>query len=134
MLLQVAAFAFLAFCGYVAYLTFTPEIIRYPYPRVEKKERACVYSGSFNPAHDGHLAILRALRNRFETVYAIVGYNPLKKYPVTPERRADLLRKMLRKNGLPSIKVVVVPGLIFRFAKKHNAVMARGFRNLKKDG
>eukprot|EP00466_Bigelowiella_natans_P007539 jgi/Bigna1/83807/fgenesh1_pg.115_\ len=108
--------------GYICYLTFFPLCIPYPYPRVSRSG-AGVYAGSFNPVHDGHIAILRAMRNRFDTIYAVVGYNPGKKYPVSPEQRAKLLKKMLLKNGLPQVKVDIVPGYIWRFAKEKGAVI-----------
>ena len=41
--------------------------------------RIAVYSGTFNPLHIGHLAILEALQSRFDGTYLIVSpKNPLK--------------------------------------------------------
>lgn len=41
--------------------------------------RIAVYSGSFNPLHIGHLAILRLLQDRFDATYLVVSpKNPLK--------------------------------------------------------
>ena len=41
--------------------------------------RIAVYSGSFNPLHVGHLAILRLLQRRFDETYLVVSpKNPLK--------------------------------------------------------
>lgn len=41
--------------------------------------RIAVYSGSFNPLHIGHLAIMRHLRGRFDWTYLVVSpKNPLK--------------------------------------------------------
>ncbi len=41
--------------------------------------RVAVYSGSFNPLHKGHLAILRLLSLRFDMVYLVVSpQNPFK--------------------------------------------------------
>ena len=41
--------------------------------------RIAVYSGSFNPLHIGHLAILRLLQDRFDGTYLVVSpKNPLK--------------------------------------------------------
>lgn len=41
--------------------------------------RIAVYSGTFNPLHVGHLAIMRLLQSRFDETYLIVSpKNPLK--------------------------------------------------------
>ena len=41
--------------------------------------RIAVYSGTFNPLHVGHLAILRLLQRRFDETYLVVSpKNPLK--------------------------------------------------------
>lgn len=41
--------------------------------------RIAVYSGSFNPLHIGHLAIMQHLRDRFDWTYLVVSpKNPLK--------------------------------------------------------
>lgn len=41
--------------------------------------RIAVYSGSFNPLHVGHLAILRLLQDRYDGTYLVVSpKNPLK--------------------------------------------------------
>ena len=41
--------------------------------------QVAVYSGSFDPLHLGHLAILRQLVDRFDAVYLVVSpQNPLK--------------------------------------------------------
>jgi pantetheine-phosphate adenylyltransferase len=42
--------------------------------------RIGLYAGSFNPFHDGHMAILRAAEKTFDKVVVLVGVNPAKSY------------------------------------------------------
>eukprot|EP00472_Partenskyella_glossopodia_P002038 CAMPEP_0197521954 /NCGR_PEP_ID=MMETSP1318-20131121/7164_1 /TAXON_ID=552666 /ORGANISM="Partenskyella glossopodia, Strain RCC365" /LENGTH=277 /DNA_ID=CAMNT_0043074141 /DNA_START=98 /DNA_END=931 /DNA_ORIENTATION=- len=120
---------------YVLYLTLCPTLVKFPHKKGSVvRSGSAVYAGSFNPPHKGHLHILKAMRERYEHVYAVVGYNPTKKYPVSAQRRKELLEWILARSGMGDIEVHVVSGLIWRFAKKKDACMCRGIRSWRKDG
>jgi len=116
-----------------------PPIISYPWQftnTAKERRQVVVLAGSFNPPHNGHLAMLQYLSKRYGHVIAIVGMNPQKKYLVSPKERAELLREMLKEHpDTANVRVEVVSGLIWRFAKQHGAtVFFRGIRSWKKDG
>ncbi|GMI46440.1 hypothetical protein TrCOL_g916 [Triparma columacea] len=90
---------------------------------------------SYNPAHAGHLSLLHYLSLRHTTVYAIVGFNPSKSYPVSPSSRVLLLQRQLEGMGIKNVKPVMVKGLIWKWAKSKGVdVMYRGIRTWKQDG
>lgn len=92
--------------------------------------RDAVFAASFNPPHVGHLHVLRAIakRHRRGTVFAVLGHNPAKRYAVSPEARARLLRACVAADpaGLANVQVVVVAGFVWRFALARDA--AKGLR------
>lgn len=71
-----------------------------------------VLAGSYNPPHRGHLAMLLYLSKRYGRVIAIIGVNPKKRYQVSPDERAALLRKMLQ--GVAAANVQVQGMLVVR--------------------
>ena len=109
-----------------------PVIIEFPWEDKNIKEsQTVILAGSYNPPHRGHLAMLEYLSKRwvylglihsdgsrsasllckrthwpivyrYGQVIAVVGFNPDKKYQVTPEERANLLRKMVKDAGVAS--------------------------------
>eukprot|EP00578_Thalassiosira_sp_NH16_P028955 CAMPEP_0181096196 /NCGR_PEP_ID=MMETSP1071-20121207/10905_1 /TAXON_ID=35127 /ORGANISM="Thalassiosira sp., Strain NH16" /LENGTH=193 /DNA_ID=CAMNT_0023178591 /DNA_START=232 /DNA_END=813 /DNA_ORIENTATION=+ len=98
-----------------------------------------VFAGSFNPPHRGHFAMIRYLAERFGRVICCIGVNPNKKYDVTPQTRAQILREMLSGGGDRSccnnVQVKVVTGYIWRYAKTQNAALFfRGIRTWSADG
>lgn len=120
-----------------------PKIIGYPWNKtIEKEDRTVIFAASYNPPHNGHLALLQYLSRRYNKVIAVIGFNPDKKYPVSPQDRAKLLRSMLAANTTAAskkddgnIKVEVVEGYIWRYAKRIGAtIFFRGIRSWDKDG
>ncbi|MGM9734836.1 MAG: nicotinate (nicotinamide) nucleotide adenylyltransferase [Candidatus Cryptobacteroides sp.] len=72
--------------------------------------RIAVYSGSFNPLHVGHLAILRHLVDKegFDKVYLIVSpKNPLKDNisSCSAAKRFEAARQAVRRHGLEGVTV-----------------------------
>ena len=62
-----------------------------------------VYSGSFNPLHIGHLAIMEHLRDRFDWTYLVVSpKNPLKD-SISADTGTDRYRAAVAavKGGIP---------------------------------
>ena len=98
------------------YRIFWPRIITYPWNEeavhgasgTMDQQRTVVFAASYNPPHYGHLRMLEHLSRRYSKVIAVVGFNPSKKYLVSPEQRADLLREMLKKSSSAGDNVEVV--------------------------
>mmetsp|Transcript_21909 Transcript_21909/g.61016 ORF Transcript_21909/g.61016 Transcript_21909/m.61016 type:complete len:117 (-) Transcript_21909:423-773(-) len=77
-----------------------PRIVEFPWNIPSKKDpRTVTLAGSYNPPHLGHIAMLQHLAKRHERVVAIVGFNPNKKYAVSPTQRVDLLKSMLKETS-----------------------------------
>mmetsp|Transcript_29864 Transcript_29864/g.44148 ORF Transcript_29864/g.44148 Transcript_29864/m.44148 type:complete len:238 (+) Transcript_29864:235-948(+) len=134
----------LYFIGSLFYSILFPTIISFPWDeqidKNHKGEGDCVImAGSFNPPHRGHYAMLEYLSKRHAHVVCVVGKNPNKKYLVTPEDRAELLKKALASSSnAGNITVEVVSDYIWRYAKKQhpkkNLIFYRGIRSWEKDG
>jgi phosphopantetheine adenylyltransferase len=120
-------------------------------PGEEKDGTAnALFAGSFNPPHEGHVTLLRAMarQHRGWKMFVVVGHNPKKSYPVSPAERVGLLRKICASDpSLSNVVPVAVDGYIWRFALAQRAgrlgdgraaseacVMYRGIRSMAKDG
>eukprot|EP00531_Pseudo-nitzschia_arenysensis_P008055 CAMPEP_0116123428 /NCGR_PEP_ID=MMETSP0329-20121206/4745_1 /TAXON_ID=697910 /ORGANISM="Pseudo-nitzschia arenysensis, Strain B593" /LENGTH=237 /DNA_ID=CAMNT_0003617347 /DNA_START=190 /DNA_END=903 /DNA_ORIENTATION=- len=127
-----------AFAPHV-YRILRPSIVEYPWDECsgeesQKLNQTVVFAASYNPPHHGHIRMLEYLSRRYKKVIAVVGFNPKKKYLVSPEERADLLREML-KSRAQNVTVEVVEGYIWRYAKRIGAsIFFRGIRSWEKDG
>jgi len=113
-----------------------PHIITFPWEKPPKQwHQTVIFAASYNPPHNGHLAMLQYLSTRYTKVIAVVGFNPDKKYLVSPDERAELLREMLKSANVTNIQVEVVEGYIWRYAKRVGATLFfRGIRSWEKDG
>lgn len=83
------------------YRLLRPSIVEYPWDECSSKEsdeldETVVFAASYNPPHHGHIRMLEYLSKKYKRVIAVVGFNPSKKYLVSPEERANLLREMLK--------------------------------------
>lgn len=89
-----------------------------------------------NPPHLGHLAVIRYLRRRGHgRILVVIGVNRSKRYAVSAERRAELLRSMCAQLGLEDVEVHIVEGLVWRWAARHGVrTLFRGIRSWAKDG
>jgi pantetheine-phosphate adenylyltransferase len=124
------------------YRIVCPRILTYPWTKASKKRNeTVVFAGSFNPPHNGHIAMIKYLASTYENVILVIGMNPNKVYKVSPQTRADILHKMIavrlgvREMDKSRIRVKVVSGYIWRFCYSQNAdIMIRGIRTWKKDG
>jgi cytidyltransferase-like protein len=118
-----------------------PNIITFPWETTkDKKDCTVIFAGSYDPPHNGHLALLEYLSRRYTKVIAVIGYNPNKKYLVSSQDRAKLLQTMIQ-TAFPSaaknnnIQVEVVEGYIWRYAKRVGAtIFYRGIRSWSQDG
>lgn len=70
-------------------------------------------------------------------IYAVIGFNPNKTYPVTPTQRRDIVKDAIQSDPKlrDCVDVVICKGYIWRFAlEKRCAFMYRGIRSWEKDG
>jgi len=101
-------------CSFLTAMTFLvkrvlfPTILTFPWHRTTTsssnsnsststtdKHITVILAGSYNPPHNGHLAMLSYLSQRYGKVLAVIGTNPNKTYDVSPEERAEMLRTMI---------------------------------------
>jgi cytidyltransferase-like protein len=132
--------------GAAFYLTYTiifPHILHYPWPdnnslpsTKRDMETTVVVAGSYNPPHLGHVQMLLYLSKRYRNVIAVIGCNPNKKYQVSPQIRADMLRQCCASNNATAtmnnsssntsnISVEVVSGYIWKFLKQQQQQQVR---------
>jgi len=89
------------------YRIWKPSIVAYPWDegtnatstttsKNRENKSTVIFAASYNPPHNGHLRMLEYLSRNYDRVIAVVGFNPNKKYLVSPEERANLLREMLQ--------------------------------------
>ena len=99
--------------------------------------KVALYSGSFDPVHNGHLDIIRRASEIFDTLIVLIADNPNKKYNVSPEDRAELILKALDEIvGIDGekIEVVILPKgcTVAEFALNEEIdVIIRGVRDSK---
>jgi pantetheine-phosphate adenylyltransferase len=86
-----------------------------------------VYTGVFDPAHLGHLDVIRRGSSIFERLVVGVGINPEKSPLLTPEERVELLRRVVQP--FRNVEVLPFAGLAVRFVREVGArIMLRGLR------
>jgi pantetheine-phosphate adenylyltransferase len=79
-----------------------------------------LYPGSFDPVHNGHLAIIRQASSLFEQVIVGVGHNPQKPSGVfTPDERAELITGQVA--DLANVRVELFSGLVTTAATRLGA-------------
>ena len=90
-----------------------------------------LYPGSFDPVHNGHLAIIAAASPLFDAVVVAVGYNPGKPAGLFdgPER-AELITESLVPLDLPNVRVTTFTGLVTAAARDEGAdCLVKGLRS-----
>lgn len=89
---------------------------------------AVLFPGSFNPFTRGHADIVRRALLMFDEVVVGVGCNESKAGTVSPEERAENIRKLYAGN--PRVRVGCYSGLTADFAKANGVVaIVRGVRS-----
>ena len=70
-----------------------------------------MYPGSFDPLHNGHVAIIEAGAPLFDRFIVAVGHNPEKQSGMFPgQERAELIRRSV--GHLPNVAVELFTGLV----------------------
>ncbi len=90
--------------------------------------KVCVYPGTFDPVHLGHLDIVKRTLNIFEKVIIAVSENPKKNPLFTADERVDMFKNSLLEFD-NRIIVKKFSGLLVDFMKKHETkIIVRGVR------
>ncbi len=90
--------------------------------------KVCVYPGTFDPFHIGHLDIVKRALKIFETVVIAVAENPKKKPLFTPEERVKMIKESLEEHK-DRVIVESFSSLLVDFMKKYDThIIIRGVR------
>jgi pantetheine-phosphate adenylyltransferase len=87
-----------------------------------------LYPGSFDPVHNGHLALIEQASGLFDEVVVGVGHNPQKPSGLfTPDERAVLIRDQVA--GCANVRVELFSGLVTAAAARLGATcIVKGIR------
>jgi len=88
-----------------------------------------LYPGSFDPIHNGHLAIIENAVQVFDRLVVAVGYNAAKPSGAFGiDQRMEMIRESVQ--DLPSVSVVSFTGLVTVAAHEHGATcLVKGIRS-----
>lgn len=91
--------------------------------------RVAVYTGTFDPVHNGHLDIIQRGSRLYDRLIVGVGVNPDKRTLFQSEERVHLIREVTRV--WDNVEVQSFDGLAVRFVRTCGArIMIRGLRTL----
>mmetsp|Transcript_6501 Transcript_6501/g.11619 ORF Transcript_6501/g.11619 Transcript_6501/m.11619 type:complete len:230 (-) Transcript_6501:3155-3844(-) len=105
----------------------------------KKGTKSCIYAGSFNPPHSGHLYVIHELCKYFDVVHIGIAQNPRKKQNSSEpsiESRKKLIQQCISSENQAQIRIHRVEGYVWKFARNPdiNAMfLARGFRSFSVD-
>ena len=90
----------------------------------------CVFAGSFDPPHLGHMDIIGKANIMFEKVVVAIGVNENKTYTYPLEKRLEMLKAACKK--YENVEVTAFDGLLVDFLKKTGTTYyVRGIRDEK---
>lgn len=88
------------------------------------------YAGSFDPITNGHLYVIKSAAWVFDEVVVGIGVNEDKRRSFAPEVMKETLEKVLVRENLANVRVVVYDNLTVEQAKKeHCQFLIRGLRD-----
>ena len=94
------------------------------------KEKICVFAGSFDPPHLGHIDVIGKCNILFEKVVVGIGKNENKTYTYPLEVRLEMLKRALKRYD--NVEVTAYDGLTVDFLRNvGTTVYVRGVRNEK---
>lgn len=100
-----------------------------PVPGMHEKTSA-IYPGSFDPFHNGHLAVAETAAASFDKVIIAVGVNPTKTGTFDIEKRMELIRESVKH--LPNVEVTSFQTLLIdKAAKEEATVVIKGIRGVE---
>jgi pantetheine-phosphate adenylyltransferase len=86
-----------------------------------------VYPGTFDPIHNGHIALAERAADLFEEVVVAVYDRPVKSLLFSPEQRIQLVSESFKNH--PKIRITGYSGLTIEFCRQIGAkVIVRGLR------
>jgi pantetheine-phosphate adenylyltransferase len=97
--------------------------------------KKCLYTGSFDPFHNGHLHLVERASKMFDHVTVLLASNPSKKYLLDREVAQKMIRKSLFNSPeIHSWHVDILPShmLAADYAKQHGIkTIIKGIRNVQ---
>lgn len=91
--------------------------------------RIAIYPGSFDPITNGHIDILKRALKVFDKVIVLVAINPKKKPFFSTEERVEMIKQVIKDEGIKNAEVDSYLGLTVEYARTHNApYIVRGLR------
>lgn len=92
--------------------------------------RVAFYPGSFDPFTNGHLHVVKKASTLFDNVIIGIGVHPSKKRRYEKETMKKAIEKVLIRENLSNVSVVIYDGASVDVAEKYNSLfLVRGIRN-----
>ena len=93
--------------------------------------KLAVYPGSFDPVTYGHLEIISRASKLFDKLIVLVSVNPSKPSAFSIEERKELLKEVVKAEGLSNVEIDSHEGLLIDYFNQRNAdVIVKGLRAL----
>lgn len=91
--------------------------------------KTVVCPGSFDPITNGHMDIIRRAAGLFDRVIVLVSRNQDKKSFFTGDERAEMIRRVIKEEGLTNVEVDQDDGLLVNYVRRVGAVaIVKGLR------
>ncbi len=98
---------------------------------MSSKNKKCIFPGTFEIFHKGHINILKRALKIFDFVYIVVAVNPLKKSSDL-KKRYELVKNEIFKFKFKNVEVKMWDGKISDFAEINSTYfIIRGIRDVK---
>ncbi len=89
----------------------------------------CIFPGSFDPLHQGHIEIVEKAQKIFKKIYIVVANNNQKNHTSSLEIRYQVLKEYF--NSYKKVKVIICKTKLSNVMKKYKIeYYVRGLRNI----